>query len=177
MYFFFFTVTWISPPCKKWCSSLILLLSPLHSSERSHIVQLFLWYEKHHWWLYLFISSTDPLLTTSYVFVVVLMTTLLIAGLLVLTKGGWMVHGCCATPEKDLQLPTRDTSANGNDKLSSNPFHSVGSGSSMAYWDWTPKSNSYIIESYFIFWSVECNTWFIWKYGSTVISRNYNYSS
>ncbi|XP_045552009.1 tumor necrosis factor receptor superfamily member 1A isoform X2 [Salmo salar] len=54
-----------------------------------------------------------PLLTTSYVFVVVLMTTLLIAGLLVLTKGGWMVHGCCATPEKDLQLPTRDTSANG----------------------------------------------------------------
>nr|XP_029520211.1 tumor necrosis factor receptor superfamily member 25-like [Oncorhynchus nerka] len=54
-----------------------------------------------------------PLLTIGYVFVIVLVTILLFAGLLVLTKGGWMVHGCCATPEKDLQLPTRDTSANG----------------------------------------------------------------
>ncbi|XP_024231256.1 uncharacterized protein LOC112215958 isoform X2 [Oncorhynchus tshawytscha] len=54
-----------------------------------------------------------PLLTIGYVFVVVLVTILLFAGLLVLTKGGWMGHGCCETPEKDLQLPTRDTSANG----------------------------------------------------------------
>ncbi|CDQ87836.1 unnamed protein product [Oncorhynchus mykiss] len=41
------------------------------------------------------------------------------ASLLVLTKGGWREHGCWANPEKELQLPTRDTSA--NDQLHHQP--------------------------------------------------------
>ncbi|XP_020315338.1 tumor necrosis factor receptor superfamily member 1A [Oncorhynchus kisutch] len=68
------------------------------------------------------IKNTDTshlLYTMMYVLLVFLVTTLLMASLLVLTKGGWREHGCCANPEKELQLPTRDTSA--NDQLHHQP--------------------------------------------------------
>ncbi|XP_052338504.1 tumor necrosis factor receptor superfamily member 1A-like isoform X2 [Oncorhynchus keta] len=69
-----------------------------------------------------FIKNTDTYhlhYTMMYVLLVFLVTTLLMASLLVLTKGGWREHGCCANPEKKLQLPTRDTSA--NDQLHHQP--------------------------------------------------------
>ncbi|XP_023861418.1 tumor necrosis factor receptor superfamily member 1A [Salvelinus sp. IW2-2015] len=53
--------------------------------------------------------------TMMYVLLVFLVTTLLMACLL----GGWRKLGCYANPEKELQLPTRDTSA--NDQLHHQP--------------------------------------------------------
>lgn len=116
----FSPVSRISPPRQQFAvvesfSSLpYILLIPL---KRSQIVELFLWYEINANYC-LSVSSTAHLLyTMMYVLLVFLVTTLLMASLLVLTKGGWREHGCWANPEKELQLPTRDTSANGNDKI------------------------------------------------------------
>ncbi|CAB1336856.1 unnamed protein product, partial [Coregonus sp. 'balchen'] len=58
------------------------------------------------------IDTSHLLYNIMYVLLVLLVTTLLMACLLVLTKGGWRGHSCCANPEKEFQLPTRDTSAN-----------------------------------------------------------------